>query len=336
MDCRRILMLNLSHIGDILFTTPVIRAIKSRFPTSQIACVVSEGMADVLKHDPLVNELILREKGVAGLVSLIPRLRQFRPDTCLVFSSNSLGLSMAAWLSGARVRVGFDETGMSQFLTHRVHWDPDAHRVDTYLGLATVLGAEIDSPKIKMHVVEEDREFASELLRSFGLGDSPIVALNPSATVVVNRWFPDRFGDLAKRLKGEGFDVVVLGASTDRDLVDEVMRAAGDSAVDLCGKTKIGELAAVIERCSVVVSNDTGPMHVAVAVGTPVVAIFGAADPSVTGPYDPSSKVLWERAHCAPCWGVRPCEGLECMQMIGVDTAFDAVMSRVRTGNTSG
>lgn len=336
MECERILMLNLSHMGDILFTTPVFRAVKDRFASSQIACVVSEGMADVLKHEPLVDELILREKGVPGLVSLIPKLRQFRPDTCLVFSSNSLGLPVAAWLSGARVRVGFDVAGASQFLTHTVHWDPNAHRVDTYLQLATTLGGEVHSPKMAMHVAEEDREFASDLLRSLGLGDRPIVALNPSATVIVNRWFPDRFGELAKRLKGEGLDIVVLGAGSDRDLVDEVMRAAGDSAVDLCGKTKVGQLAAVIERCSVVVSNDTGPMHVAVAVGTPVVAIFGAADPSVTGPYDPSAKVLWERAHCAPCWGVRPCEGLECMRMIGVDMAFDAAMSRVRTGNARG
>jgi lipopolysaccharide heptosyltransferase II len=318
------LLFNLSHIGDILFTTPAVRAIKESNPDAHVACVVLEGLEDVLRHNPFVDEVISRRRGFSGGTRLLSRTRGGRFGTSIVFSFSAVDAAAIGWLSGAHRRIGFDQNGLGRFLTHPVTFRSDAHRVDAYLDLARAAGAEIASPKMEMYISDEDRRVARDLLLSSGVDITrPIVALSPGSTVVAKQWFTERYAALADRFAGEGYAVVVVGSAGERASVEDVLHHAKSSVTNLAGRTGIAQLAAVLAQCGVVVTNDTGPMHMAVSVGTPVTTIFGPTDPQVTGPYTKDAVVLWERLDCFPCGYARDCSR-ECMAAVTVEEVFAA------------
>ncbi|MEN6372773.1 MAG: glycosyltransferase family 9 protein [Armatimonadota bacterium] len=320
-----LLLLNLNHIGDILFTTPAIRALKENFPDARIRNVVLSGMEDLLNHNPCVDEVLTRKRGPLSIIKMIPKVRAGGCDTSVLFTFSSVRMAALGKWAGATTRVGFDEPGLTRFLTHPVSRRPGCHRVDWYLDLVRTIGADVRNPKMEMFTSKEEREFAADLLESVGITkDRPTVAISPGSSVAAKQWFPDRYAALADRLASDGLNVLIVGSASERETVDEVMRKAKNPPIDIAGRTKIGQLAAVLEKCDAVVSNDTGPMHLAVSVGTPVVAIFGPTDPRITGPYCDKSKVLWEQLSCAPCGHKPTCGDFKCLQAITVDRAFDA------------
>lgn len=323
MDFENILLLNLNHIGDILFTTPAIRAIRERFPEAHITTVVLKGMEDVIKHNPCIDEVLVRRRGFADVLKLTPKVR--RPNLASVlFSFSSFQLALLGRLSGAKTRVGFADSGVAALQTHRVQRDLMAHRADTFLELAGVLGAKASSPKMEMFVGEDDRQFAGELLESLGVtGAGPVIAISPGSSVAVKEWFPERYAALADKLAQNGVNVVLVGAPSERETIDKVLDACKSNPIDLAGRTRIGQLAGVLERCDVVVSNDTGPMHMAVSVGTPVVAIFGPTPPTIYGPYRSESIVLQEKTPCAPCGHKPTCTDRACLLSITAERAYD-------------
>lgn len=321
-----LILLNLNHIGDILFTTPAIRALKESFPDARIRTVVLSGMEDLLRHNPCVDEVLTRKRGLLPLLKLIPRLRDGGCDASVLFTFSSVRMAALGKWSGAGTRVGFDEPGLIRFLTHPVARRTGCHRVDWYLDLVRAIGADVKDPKMEMFLSNEDRDFASDLLRSAGIsGDRPTAAISPGSSVAAKQWFPERYAALADMLVADGVNVIIVGSRSERATVDNVIRAAKNPLVDFAGRTNIGQLAAVLERCDAVVSNDTGPMHLAVSVGTPVVAVFGPTDPRITGPYCKKSKVLWEQLQCTPCGHKPICNDFMCLQSITIDRAFDAV-----------
>ncbi len=323
------LLFNLSHIGDILFTTPAIRAIKESNPDSRVSCVVLEGLEDVLRHNHCVDSVIPRRRGLTGGLRLLEIARRGRFDTSLVFSFSAVDAAVIGMLSGAERRVGFDANGLGKFISEPVALRADAHRVDAYLDLALAAGAEITAPRMEMFLSDTERRFASDLLASHSLDPTrPIVALSPGSTVAAKQWFPERYAALADRFAAEGFSVVVVGSASERPSVEEVIHHASGNIVNLAGRTKIAELAAVLERCAIVVTNDTGPLHIAVSVGTPVTAIFGPTDPRVTGPYTSDSVVIWEKLDCFPCGYSRDCSR-ECMAAVTVDRVFRESMNLI-------
>ena len=179
---------------------------------------------------------------------------------------------------------------------------------------------------MEMFISDIEREFASELLKSEGVtGDRPIVALSPGSTVMAKQWFPERYATLADHLATDGMDVLIVGSKSERATVDEVIGKSKTKLIDLSGRTKIGQLAAVFEKCSVVVSNDTGPLHMAVSVDTPVVAVYGPTSPHIVGPYNAESIVFWERPDCSPCGYKKDCKR-DCMDAVAVDMVSNAVM----------
>jgi ADP-heptose:LPS heptosyltransferase len=177
---------------------------------------------------------------------------------------------------------------------------------------------------MEMFVSDIEREFAAELLRIEGVtGDKPIVALSPGSTVVAKQWFPERYAALSDCLIANGMDVLIVGAKSERAMIDEVIGKSKARAIDISGRTKIGQLAAVFEKCSVVVSNDTGPLHMAASMDTPVVAIYGPTSPHIVGPYNAESIIFWECPECSPCGYKKDCKR-DCMDVVTVDMVFNA------------
>lgn len=332
-DYKNLLLLNLNHIGDILFTTPAIRALRESFPDAKIRAIVLSGMEDLLKSSPFIDEVITRKRGMLSMLKLIPRLRSGGCDASVLFTFSSVRMAALGKWAGATARVGFDEPALSRFLTHPVARRPGCHRVDWYLDLVRAIGADVKDPEMEMFVSDEDQEFADDLLKSAGVsGDRPIAAISPGSSVTAKQWFPDRYAKVADRLALDGVDVIIVGSGSERATVNEVINTSKTPPVDITGRTKIGQLAAVLKRCDAVVSNDTGPMHMAVSVGTPVVAIFGPTDPEITGPYSKESIVLWKKLSCTPCGHKPTCKDFECLLSVTVADVFDAASRLIAEG----
>jgi heptosyltransferase II len=241
---------------------------------------------------------------------------------------NSFESAFISFLSGIPRRAGYNTDGRGLFLTHPVKVHPEAkkkHQVDYYLDLVATLGFQPVGRIPEISLGPELKKVAQQWIDSLGFPEgTDFVGVSPGATYgSAKEWFPERFGNLADRLQqGLGAQILLLGSSGDRKVAESVCRSARDALVDLTGKTTLGEAMALISRCRLFVTNDSGLMHVAAALGVPVVAIFGSTDPLRTGPLGGMSRVLCKTVPCAPCFKAKCPEDRRCMDLISVDEVF--------------
>ena len=321
-----VLLIKPGAIGDLLQLTPVIRALKQRLPQSRITILVgSRGSVDLFRHHPQVDEVLIYDKRGAhrswrALAGLWAELRQRRFDLVVNLQRSNL----KAWLLATaafpcRVLVYHRAKGRT------------VHAVLNHLEAVAPLGIDplaVD-PQQELYPGVEDEQWADELCQREGLTGRLMVALNLGASHPVNRWPVEHFALLAERLTRElGAAVLLVGGNDDRELAAGVMARCTQPVVDLVGQTSLLQLGALLKLCRAMVSGDTGPMHLATAVGTPVVALFGAADPARTGPVGGGHLVLQARdVACVPCRS-RQCRHtpyLECMERLSVDEVLAAV-----------
>jgi heptosyltransferase-2 len=344
---RKILYFSPSWLGDAVMAEPTLAALHEAFPRAEIAVLARRSVAGLYGGGGRSEHVIRydRQDGLArplGYVDLIRRLRAFGADVALVLP-RSFGAAWTALLSDAPQRVGFRASGRNLLLTDPLPRDPrllSAHRVHYFQHLLTGLGLAPPAPRApRLAVADADRERAEALLG--GLARRPaaeLVALVPGAQYgSAKQWPEERFAELAKKLQSRrDVGVVLLGGPGDRDVADRIRHEiGGDAVLDLTGRTSIPELAALLARCAIAISNDTGAMHVAAAVGTPVVAIFGSTDPVTTSPYGENHVIVREEVECAPCL-LRTCPiDHRCMVRIGVDRVLAAAESLLDAGENA-
>ncbi len=342
---ERLLVLGPSWLGDAIMAIPVLRALRSSSAGSRIAVLARGGVADLYRAVPAVDEVIVyaRRPGISRLgayADLVRRLREFHPDTALVMP-RSFGSAWTALLSGAPRRIGFRASGRDFLFTDPI--DRDArllkiHRVDSFRHLLAPFSIERaeearDPPELSLPddaFVEADR-----LLEPLDGADGPLVAFIPGAHYgSAKQWPEERFIELARRLGAERRASIVLigGPGADQLVCDRIRHSVEDvRVVDLAGKTSIMGLCAVLKRSQLVVSNDTGAMHAAAAVGAPLVAIFGSTDPVTTSPYGAGPILVREPVDCAPCL-LRECPiDHRCMTRVDVDRVFAACARQLET-----
>lgn len=218
---------------------------------------------------------------------------------------------MITFAAGARYRLGFSDSdeGSPFFYTHKIEGGKQIHAIDRYLKLAALMGCAASPVSHPMPPYPTDSPLLSSLPERFCI-------IAPSAGKEANRWPADRFGKLAAGLP---LPSVVISNKADAGVVDEVVAAGNGMAINLAGKTGLKELASLIARSQFLISNDTGPMHIAAALGIPVFAIFGPANPIRTGPYGQIHTIIQEQLDCIPCYRQKPCENWACMQNITVE-----------------
>ena len=325
---RNILIIKPGAVGDLLQMTPVIRALKQAAPAARITLLVGlESSASLFRHHPDIAEVLVFDRAGAGRsgASLFPflgRIRKARYDLVLNFQRSNMRtwLFVAAALP-ARVLVYHKARG-------RV-----VHAVENYLETLAPLSLPPAGTALEFHFGTEAGDFARKLLERHGLSGSQLVALNPGATHAVNRWPVRRFAELAD-LVAERTQArpVIIGGPDDRDLAEKIVARSRSKPVSLAGATTLLQLGAVLRSCAVVVSGDTGPLHMAAAVGTKVVALFGAADPGRTGPIGNHTRIIRAQAvSCVPC-GRRICKNrvyLECMERITAEEVLAAVIEQL-------
>ncbi|MDO8684360.1 MAG: glycosyltransferase family 9 protein [Armatimonadota bacterium] len=323
---RSILLLNLNHIGDVLFTTPAISALRERHPSARIVCVAHAGVADALKENPDIDEIILRHnRSLLENARIGLGLRSWKFDISYCFTFSSYKLAAIGVLAGAKERVGFSYRQLKPFLTVSVPNDNSKHQAESYLDLVRATGPVDSTYPMRMCVSEKDQQVADKFLAGAGYnGSGPLVGINPGGTVRINQWFPDRFAALADRLQKDGATVVIFGGKSETYLAEVITKSMKTKPIIAAGKTTIWQLAGLISRCGVMITGDTGPMHMAVSLDVPTVAIFGPANPSRTGPYTDNCVVLWQKLPCSPCRRKPTCSFRECIDATSVDMVYDA------------
>ncbi len=338
---RRLLIIKTSSIGDVIHALPVVQAVKEARPDLTLGWVVRRRCADVLRGCPWIDHLYVVENKPSwrDLVRLRRELQDDRYD-CALDMQGLLLSGLITKLSGAPIRIGWDRNreGNALWLTHPIvpgrasDTRGDTHEVSALYGFAAAFGvSELPSeftpqPFLAAEGAAQAAAWLDDLPR-------PRVALNVGASRAYKRWPPEHWAAVADGLAAQGFGLVFVGDTCDAETIAAVqsLRRCPGSDANLAGKTDLHQLAAVLAACALVVSGDTGPMHIAVAVGTPVVALFGATNPARHGPYGARNMVL--RAPVAPLPpGRRPtdAEGETAMRTIVPADVLQAVAGRLQ------
>jgi 3-deoxy-D-manno-octulosonic-acid transferase/heptosyltransferase-1 len=348
-----ILIVKTSAIGDVIHTLPSLWALRAQFPKAHITWLVEESAADLLLgHAALNRVLVARRKTwlkdlrsgrpfrtLSDLFQFVREVRDTRYDLVIDFQGL---LKSAIWVILARGvrKAGFGH-GMEHAeysylaLTERVTAvDMNQHAIDRSLLLLKGLGVPATDIRYDVPVSAQHESEARALLRDCGVREKDrLIAINPMARWPTKLWHPQSFAALADRLEGEGICVIFTGSQEDKPALDEIGRFMTRRHRRLEGKTSLNQLAALYRRAQVVVTTDSGPMHLAAAVGTPVVALFGPTAPWRTGPYGPNHLVLRADLSCSPCFK-KEClttiyEERACMRRLTVDQVADAVMEKI-------
>jgi len=343
-----ILIVKLSALGDVVQTIPAFEALRSHYPAAHISWLVEEGAADLLEYYPGLDEICVCQRKswlknlrkpllwpalALDIIRFSRRLRSRYYDMIIDFQGL---LKSAIWVGLARGgrKIGFDCTreGSWRFLNERLPpYDPDRHALDRYLDVARYLGAEVGDVLVRdPWTPAEEHQFSNRLDRLTGKGESPLVVCHPMSRWQTKLWPKAKFARLAaemvERLQAT---VVFTGSAEDRDEIAAVLNEAGGSGIhNWAGTTNLRELAYLCKRASVVISTDSGPMHLAAVLNTPVVALFGPTAPWRTGPYGIRHRVLRMELDCSPCFQ-RTCGTVECMTAIEVDDVFRAVVEQL-------
>lgn len=329
MKEHRILIVNVNWIGDVLFSTPAIRAIRKHYPHAYIACMVVPRCREVLELNPHLDELIIYDekreyKGLKGKLRLISALKARRFDTVFLFH-RSLTRTLMVALSGIKERVGIYNPKRGFLLTKKVEPQrSDVHKVEQFLNIVKAKDILPAGRNMELFISKEDEAFARGYLKPHGIKeDKPIIVLNPGGNWNLKRWPADKFAELGDKLvELFGAQILITGAEKDIELGDKISGMMKHKPVVTCGKTTLRQLAAILRGADLVVSNDSGPMHIAVSQGAKTIALFGPTDPKVTGPYGAGKYVVIRKPlpspDCKiPCYNLR-CEENACMKAITV------------------
>jgi lipopolysaccharide heptosyltransferase I len=323
---RRILLIKPSAIGDVVHALPVLNLLRRKWPDAHIAWLLTPACADLLDGHPLLSEVILFERrrfgrgwrepaAAAGLVSFMKRLRRGEFD--LVIDLQGLFRSgWMAWQTRAPVRIGFSNARELApiFYTHRVDvGTTEQHAIDRYLKVTAALGCGDSPVEFPFHVTDEDRRHVESLVPA----DQPYAVLIPGTNWLTKRWPADRFAMLVKPLRDRfGLATVTAGSPDEVELASQI-----SGAINVAGKTTLRQLVALLQRASLVVANDSGPMHIAAALGRPLVTPFGPTNPVRTGPYRRDDAVLRLDLPCSPCYS-RTCTHQSCLQWLDVESVL--------------
>lgn len=363
---RKILIVRLSARGDLVFASPLAGALRRRCPDAHIAWAAEERTADVIRHNPHLDEVIVWERAAwkrmlrtgrwgtlaRAVADLLDHLRDARFDV-VIDAQGLLRSGLLAFLTGAPVRIGLgSREGSGALMTEVVSRGGNARRIASeYVHLAEVLGLEARSFPLEVPRSAAEVEMAARVVEREGLGPG-FVAVCPFTTRFHKHWPEERWSEVVRRIRaGMRAGVVMLGGPADRGAADRILAGAGvDVAarppgrggggpagggteapvVDLVGRTTLGEAAAMVSRCGALVGVDTGLSHMAHAYGRPAVLLFGSNTPYLDPP-GPGVRILHSGRPCSPCRGRLTCDGrVDCMTDITVDAVVGAVGAVLR------
>jgi heptosyltransferase-2 len=329
---RKVLIRSANWVGDAIMSLPAVASVRRTLPRAEISILAKPWVADLFQEFPEADRVIPYRSpgfhgGITGKWRLARELRGERFDLALHLP-NSFESAFIPFLAGIPRRAGYNTDARGILLTHRVPLNrrvKRGHQVEYYLHLLRSLGFDA-APGIPSLKISPGRvKAAEEILESSGVKESDsLVGMSPGAKFgSAKEWFPDRYAQLARRISAElGARILILGNLGDRQAASQICGGAV-SAIDLTGRTTLAQAIGLIARCRLFISNDSGLMHVAAALGVPLMAVFGSTDPLRTGPLNKNSRVFHKSLPCAPCLKPECPEDRECMARITVEEVFE-------------
>lgn len=325
---RKILIIRLDRIGDLILSTPAIRAIREGFPrpNTKVHLLVSEYTKSLVVNNPHIDKLLVYHKDpIPGdydlAIALHPGLRQ----------------NYLAFKSGARFRSGFSGWGGGFFLTHKIKDDRISrirHEVDTALEIAGLLGCAARSKDLEVSLTTEGEKFAADFFKNHQLSPrGPVIVVHPGARQDYIRWQKEGFAQVCDKLIGGEKATVILIADKNEEILLQAITSLMTEKPLVASGLKLTELISLIKRCDLFIGNSTGPMHIAAALKVPVVAIFGSTHPldnfKAWGPWGEWHTVVSKDLHCRNCHP-GDCRDIACMKEISVDDVIRAVRERLK------
>lgn len=330
---KNVLIVKLSSMGDVIHTFPVACAIKKSAPDSRITWVVSDVYEELVRLSPYVDDVILFKRRKLGKIwtragtlefgELIRAVRKTEYDAVLDLQG-LLRSAFVLFFARSPLKIGFSyarEMAPIFYNKKVASIGDDAHAIERYMSVLPALGIH-DAGEVEygLSVSEQDLEWARTVIPK-----EPFVVINPNSRWKTKRWDTQKFGKLSVELLAKyELRTVIIGSDEDKKRGAQVKAVVGAGAVDLTGSSGFGRLAAVLKLSQGLVTNDSGPMHLAVALKVPVVALFGPTNPARTGPHGGASLVLNHQESCAPCYKRSCPKGDECMEMITVPDVLTA------------
>lgn len=324
-------------LGDAVMGTPVLEDIRYHFPDAHLTVLCHQGIKNLLESNPFIDEFITFSREKKGDAEekkkVFDSLSRDHFDIGILLT-RSFSSAWWFWRGKVKRRIGFGDHCRRLLLTDSLKIPPNEekeHLVITYKRLLAPLGIGISNTKPRLYSSEKEQQEARSLLQSFGIEPHHLlIGINPGAAFGSAKcWLPERFQELTSRLlELPDARVVYFGDNIGKPLVDEICKPFSEKVVNVAGKTSLGTFTALLTKVSCLVTNDSGPMHVAAALNTPLVAIFGSTNEIKTGPYD-TGLVIHKHVACSPCYR-RTCPiDFRCMKSITVDDVWSAIQRLV-------
>lgn len=340
---KRILLIRLRFIGDVVLTTPLIRAVRRQFPETELVYLAENGPASILQDQPELDTVLTLDRDclakvgavahVIGYMRFFRMLRRKQFDLVIDLFGNPRSALLTV-ATGARYRVGFDVRGRGMAYNVKIHRTGSNRVTDAYLDAWRTLGFPVDDDRTCLVVGEASRDWAMDWMETQSLsGHWPIVGLNPGASWPAKRWRPERFAELADTLITRTDAKIVLIQGPNQETFVEATRSAMTGTAVVAPLISLPQLAALIQSCTVFVSNDSGPMHIAAAVGTPTIGLFGPSRPEIWFPYPPEQGHAGLRPEVPDCCGRDVClRNSPCIDQLSVSQVCEAVERALEVG----
>ena len=330
-------------VGDAIMALPALQVVRKRFADAHIAVLALPYVAQIYEGQGIANEFIVYDRkgdhvGIRGRERLAAALKSKQFDMALLLQ-NAFDAAWIAWRARIPQRIGYNRDGRGILLTKAIPvpkvGEIPPHEKFYYLELLRRVGwleSLPEVPEISLQVAEEEQERAEAKLRSFGarVGGKRIAVGAGASYGSAKCWPPERFAHALNQLRRErDADIVLLGTPAETEVSAAIQAGLSQPALDLTGKTQIAELPALLFRCSAFLGNDSGAMHVAAAVGLPVVAVFGPTDPFGTAPVTPRCTIVQAKPYCSPCFLRRCPTDHRCMTEVKPEMVSAALLRRI-------
>lgn len=328
---KRLLIIKLRYIGDVILSTPLLPLLQKEYPGVEITFLVNKGTETVLRHNPFLRQImVMPRKGWANQLKFLLAIRRAGFDAVIDLTDGDRSAFLSYW-SGAGMRLGFNREHRwrgnfySQVLPSNYG---SMHMVDYHAQALKGMGIHDSVGDPEVFVGQKEEEEGRQYLRNLGVSGRSLVLLYPSARYVFKAWPLERFAALADRLGQLGMVTVLIGNQKEKILGQQIINLAKYKPVNLMGETRLLGLAGLMKHSVLFIGNDGGPMHLAAAVGCPVLGLFGPSNPSVWGPRGKKSAVIYKGLDCRSCFSSRCLHGENsCMGQITVEEVCQAARS---------
>ncbi|MGL5206912.1 MAG: glycosyltransferase family 9 protein [Acidaminococcaceae bacterium] len=329
---KRIIVTFLMHLGDLTLTTPFLHVLRKAAPDAHIAYLVDDKLKDVVLHNPNIDEVITIDKkgkdnNLKALRSTADLISDRKFDVLINLHPNER-CSFIGFLAKVPVKVGFSHFLFRPFLTKVTRLNRKMHAADMYIDVLAQLGVkDLTSNGLEIFPGTDDKKAANAFWQEQQVtANDRIVGFNIGSAVKTKRWAPERFAQVADALSAKGYKTVFFGGIMDEEMVKEATVLMSSKPIIATGRFTIGQLAAAMKRCCLIITNDSGPMHVAISQKVPIVAMYGPSSPALYGPYTKEATIVKAVPPCAGCVkGMKhECDDMQCMTRLTVEQVIEA------------